>query len=255
MKTQSIILLLLALIFCQCEKREVAPTPISKAYGLGNTVTSEVSNNNNYEWYLDQGNSGIYSGVNCGPTSVTMAIKWTSESFDKTPQDARNTYRSTGGWWYTSDIINYLNMYSVSNYTISLTTIDLLKGKIDNGHIAILCLDMYYVNAQANESYHVDKFYNASTQGWGHFIVIKGYWEVDGNTFFEAYDPYDFGITYADNTLKGKNRYYRASNLDEATNRWWDYAIVITRPGFPTNEAKVDPHAVDTRMITHQSGR
>ncbi|HCW09139.1 MAG TPA: hypothetical protein DGG95_17420, partial [Cytophagales bacterium] len=251
----TVTLLFLSLLFWRCEKNEVVPNPISKAYGLGNTITKQVSNNDSYQWHFDQGNSGIYSGVNCGPTSVTMVIKWAEESFDKTPQDARNTYRSSGGWWYTSDIINYLNMYSVSNYTISLTNINLLKDKIDNGHIVILCLDMYFVNAQTNNAYHVDKFYNASTQGWGHFIVIKGYWEVDGNTFFEAYDPFTFGVTYNDNSLKGENRYYRASNLDEATNHWWDYAIVITRPGSPTNQFKKDPNVVDTRVIAHRSGR
>ena len=35
--------------------------------------------------------------------------KWLSKKdFNKTSEDARNTYRSTGGWWYTDDIINYL---------------------------------------------------------------------------------------------------------------------------------------------------
>src|SRR5258706_13919784 len=210
-------------------------------YGLGQQLNGGVSNNTSYEWYFDQMNSGTYSLVNCGPTSVTMAIKWTDQSFTKTPENARQAYRSNGGWWYTNDIINYLGDYSVNNYTITLTDINLLKDKIDKGDIVILCLDMYYVDAASSNTLHVNKFYAANTVGWGHFIVIKGYKEVDSQTFFEAYDPYSFGRTYTDYSLKGKDRYYKASNLDAATNHWWNYAIVVTKPGLSGGREAADP--------------
>ncbi len=226
-----------------------------EAYGLGETLVKSVSNNTNYNWYFDQGNSGTYSSVNCGPTSVTMAIKWANKHFGKTPLDARNTYRSSGGWWYTDDIINYLNLNSIKNYTINLTDINLLKNKIDDGRIIILCLDMFYVEYQNDDTYHFSKFYEANTQGWGHFIVIKGYTDVDGETFFEAYDPYSFGKTYSDASLKGKDRYYKSANLDAATNIWWDYAIVITTASSIGGRMAADSNAIDPTTIEHKSGR
>lgn len=114
-------------------------------YGLGINLIKSVSNNTNYNWYYDQANSGTYSSINCGPTSVSMAIKWTNEFTNSSPIAARNVYGANGGWWQTFDIINYLNDNNVANSTISLASIDILKDKIDKGKIIILCLDMYFV--------------------------------------------------------------------------------------------------------------
>src|SRR4030042_756017 len=66
-------------------------TTLERLYGLGINYTKGTSNNVGYDWYLDQMNTGPYSNNNCGPASVTMAIKWVNRSFDKTIEDARNT--------------------------------------------------------------------------------------------------------------------------------------------------------------------
>lgn len=219
-----------------------------RQWGLGRTLEKEVSNNVNYEWYIDQMNTGTYSYNNCGPSSVTMAIKWYNAAFTGTAEDARHTYVTGGGWWYTSDIINYLNKFSVNNYTISLANTGLLTTEIDKGNIIILCLDMYYITKTDNAEWHVDKFYNTSSTGWGHFIVIKGYKKVDGAIEFEAYDPYSFGVAYADNSLKGKDRYYRSEDIDDATNYWWDYAIVVS------HSKEKNLTGVDTGKIPHKYG-
>ena len=122
------------------------PLSPSREYGLGRQLTKEAVSSANYEWYIDQGNTGAHSLVNCGPTSVTMAIKWAKEDFTKTPLDARNKYRPSGGWWFTDDILNYLNDNHVNNWTISLSgKFSDLQTEIDNGNIIILCLDMYSI--------------------------------------------------------------------------------------------------------------
>ncbi len=224
------------------------------AYGLGINLIKSVSNNTNYNWYYDQANSGAYSSINCGPTAVAMAIRWINNFTSSSPIAARNTYRSGGGWWQTSDIINYLNDNNVSNSSISLASIDILKDKIDNGKIVILCLDMFYVQYQTNDTYHHSKFSSTDSPAWGHFIVVKGYKEVDNQTFFETYDPYSYDKRYADNSLKGKDRYYKAADLDLATNNWWDYAIVISKSTSGSRVAS-EPDAVDPSTIIHKSGR
>ena len=222
---------------------------LERSYGLGINLDSEHSNNDSYNWYFDQMNTGTYSSINCGPTSVTMAIKWVNGSFDKTPLDARNTYRSGGGWWYTDDIINYLNRYSVNNKTINIFDIDSIQRQIDLGNIAILCLDMYYIRSQEKNKWHLDKFYGTSNKGWGHFIVIKGYKVVDEQVFYEAYDPNSWGAQYNDGTAKGKDRYYRSQDLDSAVINWWNYAIIISKVNLKSSNG-----GVDITKITHKPG-
>jgi hypothetical protein len=228
---------------------EIPKASLQRSYGLGNIVNSEISNNTSYEWYRDQMNTGNCSSVNCGPTSVTMSIKWFDENFSKTPEDARSIYWRDGGWWYTSDINNYLDMYSVYHKTISLLNSHSLTDEIDNGNIMILCLDMYYIRSQSNSFWHVDKFYPTAGNGWGHFIVVKGYKEVDNEVFFEIYDPYSMGLKYDNDELKGKNRYYRSDDIMLATDKWWKYAIVISRSQFKSADG------VDVSTIEDKSGR
>jgi len=201
----------------------------TRKWGLGRNLKMEVSNNVDYEWYIDQMNTGIYSYLNCGPTVVTMAIKWTNKDFDKTPEDARNTYNNPIGVWYTKDIINYLHKYAVNNIIIDIPNSDSLVNEIDNGNIIILCLDMFYISKAYKEEWRINKFYLADVEGSGHFIVIKGYKVVDEQILYEVYDPNSFGTRYNDNTLKGKDRYYKSKEIDDATNNWWDYAIIVSR--------------------------
>ena len=154
-----------------------------RSYGLGKSLTNEVSNDVDREWYIDQSNSGPHSLLNCGPASVTMAIKWFDENFSGTAQDARNVYHSSGGWWYTNDIIAYLNNYNVNNRTINLDLMSNLKSEIDAGNIIIICLDMFHVDYEKDPDHHVNKFYETNSVGWGHFLVVKGYKEIDGKSF------------------------------------------------------------------------
>jgi hypothetical protein len=229
---------------------EVPAFSVIRSIGLGKSLTNEASNDVNYEWYIDQSNSGPHSLVNCGPASVTMAIKWFDENFSGAVQDARNVYHSSGGWWYTNDIIAYLNKHNVNNRTINLDQMSNLKSEINAGHIVIICLDMFHVGYETDPEYHVNKFYETNSIGWGHFIVVKGYKEIDGKVFYETYDPYSFSRTYFAGGLKGKDRYYSSSDLDSATNNWWDYAIVIERSVSPGGR-----RGVDVSQIVHKPGR
>ena len=204
-------------------------------WGLGHFINHSYSEDRTYNWYIDQATSGAYALLNCGPTSVTMAIKWADSTFTKTAEDARQTYETGGGWWFTNDIDDYLSNYSIPHAIIGLSdnsdsTQAILTHQLDHSQIIILCLDMNYVRASSDPGFRVDKFY-PTTPGWGHFIVLKGYQKVDGELFFEAYDPYSFGLENADNTLKGMNRFYRYEDLASACLPWWNFAFIIARKG------------------------
>lgn len=228
----------------------IPPLTQIRSSGLGRDLNFTADNTAPYPWYMDQASSGIHASVNCGPASVTMAAKWANENFNYSIEDARNTYRSGGGWWFTNDIINYLNLHQIDNRTISLTNSNSMKAAIDNGDIIILCLDMFYVPYTDEPEYRVNKFYTTNNTGWGHFIVVKGYKEIDQKILYESYDPYSWDNKYQDQTYKGMNRYYRAADLDKATQLWWDYAIVVSKGSL---NGKYD--AVDTDKIIHKPGR
>jgi hypothetical protein len=207
----------------------------SLSWGMGQFKKSSISENRSYNWYIDQSTSGSYALVNCGPSSVTMAIKWADSSFSKTAQDARQTYETGGGWWFTTDIDLYLYKYNIQHAIIGLSnefdsTQMILTHLLDNHQIIILCLDMDAVRSAASPAYRVDKFY-PTTPGWGHFIVLKGYQKVDEKIFFETYDPYSFAAVNPDNTLKGMNRFYRSEDLARATLAWWNFAFVVAKKG------------------------
>ena len=206
---------------------------ISEEYGLGKSVTASKSIEKTFKWYFDQAETGKFSAINCGPTVATMAAKWNDSTFTKTPEDARNTYRATGGWWYTDDIVNYLNKYGINSaYTALPDNYQTIKKYIDQNYIVILCLDNYYIRYNAIATQHVDKYYKVNAAASGHFIIVKGYKQVDNQFYFEVYDPWSYGVSYTPgNQLKGENRYYRSDDLETATNVWWDYAIIVAPKG------------------------
>jgi len=223
---------------------------VVRAYGLGTSLDEERRDNTSYNWYMDQGVTGKHALVNCGPTVVTMAIKWFNQNFNGSPEDARNTYRPAGNWWYTADIINYLNDNHAKNFTIKLENINKVKAELDAGNILILCLDMYYVSAELKPGHHAHKFYSTPNTEWGHFLLIKGYKRVGGKIFYETYDPYSLGQKYDDGALKGLDRFYAGEDLDKASQLWWEYAIVVTK-----SDELSGRRGIDVAKIAHKPGR
>jgi hypothetical protein len=199
-----------------------------RVYEMAKIVQTSVANDVKHDWYISQHKTGVHSSVNCGPTNVTMALKWVYPDFNKTVEDARNTYHPEGGWWYTNDIIDYLNLCGVSGRIIpfGINKSSDLMAELDNGNIAILCLDMYYIRNQTKGiQWPVDKFYYTDID-WGHFIVVKGYKIADRHILFEVYDPAS-SMTYSDGTYMGKDRLYRSEDIMKSTDVWWKYAIII----------------------------
>jgi hypothetical protein len=164
-------------------------------WGLGLFLKKTVSNNRNYEWYFDQGNTGIYSNINCGPTCATMAIKWADSTFSKTPEDARNELDSNGGEWEDTVLNKYLTQSNIPFKKIVLgpsedSTRDILVNHLDSGRIIVLLLNMSRIRINSSGiNTRVDKFYGTGT---GHYIVVKGYRMLDDEFYFEVYDPNDW---------------------------------------------------------------
>lgn len=193
------------------------------SWGLGQNQTEYVSNDKPYDWYIAQGNTGEYSNNNCGPSSVTMALKWIDGSFNKTAEDARNTYLRDGGWWTTNDITNYLTLNS-AKYSIQSISESFLKNILKQGNIGILCIDTSFIPYNGNAEQRVGRFYSYSS---GHFIIVKGYRVVDEKTYFEVYDPNSWNEKYRNGQVKGKDRYFLSDDLINAASNWWNNSIII----------------------------
>lgn len=262
---------------CSTPEPIETPTPLAETpgfteelllrWGLGTPLTEYFETKRDYPWYMDQYGTGQFGSINCGPTSVTMALKWADASFDKTPEDARNTYRPEGGWWYTSDIINYLNLYNTPNSTIRMENNPaLLINQLKADNILILCVTMENMPYNSVLTEHTQSFYTNVT---GHFIVIKGYVYIGETLYFESYDPFSMNKFYPapeEYWKKGEDRYYLWKDLYQAINTWWNYAIIVSRPLNETSDSSkpnlnllqriADPAAiyVDPATIPHMSG-
>ena len=133
-------------------------------------VRQEVHKDRNYNWYIDQGNTGWASNSNCGPSSSVMVEKWFNRNTIATAAGARDRYPMQGGWWSTNTVSQYLNDQRIPNRTIVYNGEDTLTDILDNGNIAIVCVNTGFISFNNNNNSNIGRFYNY--QG-GHFLVVK----------------------------------------------------------------------------------
>ncbi len=228
--------------------------PFLSAWGMGTPQNGYAHLDRAYEWYIDQADTGAFAHNNCGPASVTMAIKWFNQGFNKTAKDARNTFPAGGGWWYTSDIINYLQLYSVPSTTSSFTGTNQLMGVLSQGSLVIVCINTSYLTLDPAAEHRVGRFYSYAG---GHFLVVKGWRTTGPALLFEVYDSNNWHAVYADTTPKGRNRHLPASDLASAIANWWNYLIVVHPPGTGGAEGAKSTllRSVDPAQIPHMPGR
>lgn len=198
-------------------------------WGLGWIEREYVSNDPGYDWYINQNNTGKYGFENCGPASVTMAAEWADPYFRHKTEDARATYHPNGGWWYMENIADYLDLYGIPNEEKDNTGDEAMKKELRSGNIMIINIDLRALTYNPDPTKRVDKFYSGGT---GHFIVIKGFVQVDQTLFYECYDPATQTFYYPDGQPKGKDRYYRASEIQNAMLTWYDSYLVV-KPKYP----------------------
>jgi Peptidase_C39 like family len=184
-------------------------------WGLGQWLQKAHSNNRDYNWYINQLTTDSCGDVNCGPTSVTMAIKWADSTNTKTVTDARTAFRNGCGTWSTFYVADYLNQNSIPYAWIPLPDSstqmrDSFKAQIDSGRILIIELYMVIRPGLPDPNSRADSYYN---DAFDHFIILKGYKQVDDELFFEVYDPWGLSEIYPDGTPKGENRYYRYEDI------------------------------------------
>lgn len=195
-------------------------------WGLGEKMTKYVTNEREYEWYVDQLNTGEHWAENCGPTSVEMAGRYYDPEFRYTAEYARTLYAADGGWWYDKYIQGALKAFGVPFGSITIHNAGVLTRALDLGSVVLINPTMDLVARETNPNHRTGIYY---TPGTGHYIIVKGYVIVDDVTFFEVYDPWSIEMRYSDNTLKGKDRYYDAPSLINSLKNWYRVGHTINK--------------------------
>lgn len=200
-------------------------------WGMGNFLKQSFTNNKTtYNWYISQAGTGTYSLINCGPTSVTMAMKWVDSTFYLTPQDARNYYPLNTDLWGYSTIQDYLSSHSFQNKYVPLgrtneESLNLVKKEFEAGNIIIFGLDMYairpYSGAAADP--RVDRYY---PDAFNHFVVAYGYIEIDNEVYFQVNDPWNFGWVNNDGSPKGQSRFYRYEDVFTGMQEFQGFVVI-----------------------------
>lgn len=205
-------------------------TPIStenlEKWGLGENETRYVCNGRDYEWYVDQYDSGTHSKMNCGPACCVMAAKWYDKNFSETVEEARAQFILSGKGWTAKVMGSYLKQSDIP-FSYEKASVFSFKKELNQGNILILLLDMEYISADFSSEQRINKY---GINNSNHYIIVKGYRVIDGTTYFEVYDPNTWDRFFPDGSPKGKDRYFLAGEVVTAVKQLWKYYIVISAP-------------------------
>jgi len=165
--------------------------------------------------------------MNCGPTSIEMAMRWLNEEPSITAEEIRNKYLVNENSGMTiNEIAHCLTDNHVTNRFLPDVTEDKLKNELKAGNIIIVGMSMGYISYNMTNEEKVGRFID---RNFFHNIVIKGYKVVDDKLYFETYDPGSLNHKYIDGTPIGKDRYYLAKELVKATVFYTDWMVVVDK--------------------------
>jgi hypothetical protein len=155
-----------------------------------------------------------------------MAAKWSDKSFNKSVENARDTYPNNGNWWTASSTHDFLinNDIPCIRFQDKISEAA-IKKHLNNGNIIIVLIDTKDITYNNNAEQRTDRYYNINER---HFIIIKGYRAEENKTYFEVYDPNTWDMYYSDGTQKGKNRYYWSNEVIYSILNLESHYIVIS---------------------------
>ncbi|MDP9383292.1 MAG: 3D domain-containing protein [Chloroflexota bacterium] len=183
-------------------------------------------------WYRYQGEPSSYDSygnqrVNCGPTSVAMAIQH-SRNLSVPIKDirtfiGRNRAAGNNGYTYHSDITRSLSKWGVKHQSNIVNAQD-IREVLKRGNIALINLDMRKISPgvdvggrSADPTLRTGRYDSFAAPHW---IVVKGV--TSDARYFVVYDGNVWGgpgnrrYWYSDGTPKGIDRLYLASEVQAA---------------------------------------
>ena len=199
---------------------------ICKNYMLGEKILFSKQNDISMDWYrgIDNLEDEYYS--NGAHHTILMMLDWlysNNQTFKHRPiymfgENDMLTDESI------KDAISVYSEYSV--YTPENVTQELLTHNLNKGYILILKLNPEDIAHQTNLKSHKGIYY----YGPNHYIIIKGFAQIDNSLYFTSYDPFSLYSQFEDGSYKGKDRFYEASDIIETINNTGTDVYVIKEP-------------------------
>ncbi len=172
---------------------------------------------------------------NCGPISALMLAKYINSDFSAGDLNTaiikarKVTMKDKLGdvdyrWWNMRDIKKYLTHMSVrydevvmrNNVSIGQRKSEIIS-RLNQGNVVLINVNMNDLpyNAEVGKPYTT---FPLLGKAWGHFLVIVGYKEVNGQMAFEIHDSY---------SKNGKNRMFYAKNIVNSINSYNPEVIFV----------------------------
>jgi len=199
---------------------------ICKNYMLGEKILFSKQNDISMDWYrgIDNLEDEYYS--NGAHHTILMMLDWlysNNQTFKHRPiymfgENDMLTDESI------KDAISVYSEYSV--YTPENVTQELLTHNLNKGYILILKLNPEDIAHQTNLKSHKGIYY----YGPNHYIIIKGFAQIDNSLYFTSYDPFSLYSQFEDGSYKGKDRFYEASDIIETINNTGTDVYLIKQP-------------------------
>ena len=174
---------------------------------------------------------------NCGPISALMLAKYINSDFRISDLNAeifkvrKITMKDKSQdvdyrWWNMRDIKKYLTHMSIRyDDVVMRNNLPLEKRKneiisrLKQGNLVLINVNMNDLpyNTEVGKPYAT---FPLLGKAWGHFLVIVGYKEVNGQMAFEIHDSY---------SKKGRNRMFYAKNIVNSINSYNPEVIFVRK--------------------------
>ena len=178
-----------------------------------------VSNNKDYDWYMDQNVTGKYHMDNCVPTCTAMILKFLDPNSNDTGESLRNEYLADGKGWIPDIMLDALKKRNIKYVTYNFKRGNMsdmpIRKYVKDGYIGMFFSDMTKIAGFNRNTPKLGKSHNDS-KVVRHTFIVKGYKYINNELYFEVYDPDSGSRKYKNGQLVGKDRYYKASEVTNA---------------------------------------
>jgi hypothetical protein len=163
---------------------------------------------------------------NCGPIAALMLSKYIkkelpTEGLYSNIKYARKSVQSNVDsfrWWRMSDIKKYFSHENIKHTSLIVRDSETIKDELDKNGIVVINVNMN--NLSRGGDIGKPYFTFPIPGGWGHFLVIVGYKEVNNKLVFEIHDSF---------VKKGNNRSYFADDILYALKRYNPEILVVKK--------------------------
>lgn len=162
---------------------------ISKDILHASPIETFKSNYDSSIQYYAQLDGSIQEKYSCGPAVLKMVFSIFDKETEVSYEEIRKRAGNKSKGMYTTEVKKALDVYKIPYSEKSYTNPKQLIEIIENGDIALLCVDMKEIEHIKSEEYFWGK--NIETLKTGHYILLTGYQYKEGKVYFEVLDPYN----------------------------------------------------------------